>query len=408
MVNEQTLSFLFSVKPEEVNKNFIYDLFSKTTETLENGDIVIKDPMFFPYEEITVKKGQLVNVFEDTQTTVGRYIYNLVMIVPAFGDIIPFVNKTLNGSEIDNFDLELSRLLIGQKITGEQFGKYKDRTVWFNNFSEILMPGQSLNLIVLPTPIRKELIRLINENREAIKNDDYITYLKNVEEPIVKFAENWYKENKDPGWPLYGVRGSPKFGNNFKNMFLEVGPIFDVAKGHFRISPTSFSEGIPPEEFALFSNAAISGAYDRAVGTAYSGAKTKEFSAAFQSLIIDGEDCGTDRTINIKVEENNINDILWCYVKGSDGDWVLITPENVNKIIGKTVKSRTPLYCKGDNICQKCAGELYRRLGIKNAGLTLMKLTSCFLNAKLKNMHDATVKLITINPKDYIYEFVEE
>jgi hypothetical protein len=72
--------------------------------------------------------------------------------------------------------------------------------------------------------------------------------------------------------------------------------------------------------------------------------------------------------------------------------------------MGKTVNCRTALYCESDNLCEKCAGDLYRRIGVVNAGLSLNKITSIFLNRLLKIMHDSTVKTNSFDPFDYIYE----
>ena len=48
---------------------------------------------------------------------------------------------------------------------------------------------------------------------------------------------------------------------------------------------------------------------------------------------------------------------------------VLLTPDNINSYIGKIVNLRSPMYCKDNHICNKCAGELYYKMGIDNVGL---------------------------------------
>ena len=147
------------------------------------------------------------------------------------------------------------------------------------------------------------------------------------------------------------------------------------------------------------------GAYNRAVNTQYSGAKTKEFAVAFQSLVVTEEDCGSDLTIGIDVTDKNVSYIKWRWIKDprSQDGYTLLTPDNYKSYIGKHVEYRSPMLCKSDNLCWRCMGELYKRIGIKNAGLASQRLTSTFMNASLKSMHDQTQKLTTIDWKKCIY-----
>lgn len=409
MVNESNLSFLFSLNGKDITKTDIFKLFNKELVN-HNGKQEILPPMFLPTDKIKIKKGQLSNVFEDTDTTVGRYVFNLVMLDFAFGDKVPYCNKTLNGKTYGNLVQDLCDKLLMDEITGEQWELFQNRIVWFNNFSEILMAGLTTNLIVLPQPIKDELQRLITENKQCIIDNDTVAYINKIENPILKFAKEYYKLHNEPGWDIYSLGSKPKFDNVFKNMFLECGPIYDIATGKFKISTRCYSDGIDPKEYPLYGNAAISGAYNRAVNTAYSGAKTKEFTAAFQSLVVTEDDCESNETITIDVTSDKVNDIKWRWMKSNDESdstydkgYVLITPDKAPGLLGKTIQCRSPLFCRSDNLCWKCMGDLYRRLGLKNVGLSLSKLTSIFMNASLKSMHDATIKVKTFDPKKCFY-----
>ena len=72
--------------------------------------------------------------------------------------------------------------------------------------------------------------------------------------------------------------------------------------------------------------------------------------------------------------------------------------------MGKEFEMRSPLYCQGDKICNACAGELYYRLGVKNIGSLLTRMTSNILNASLKLRHDMSIKTKDI---DLISSFKE-
>ena len=406
MITPENLQYLFSIKGEALNKQHIFTLFNKKKVKGPDGKITIGEPMFYPQEEITVKAGQLPNLKEDIKTRVGLYIFNMSIVSYAFGDVVPYINYTIKKKQADGLTKQLCNLLLMDKITSEQFAKYQERIVWFNNFTEILIPGLTLDLVVLPQEIKDELQRLIVANKEAILKNDTVAYINNVEKPIIKFAEKWYVAHKDEGWPLYGLGGKPKFGNNFKNMFLATGPIYDIATGKYHISTRCLADGISPEEYNIYANSAVSSAYNRGVQTQYAGAKTKEFASAFQSLVIDPDlpDCGSKKTLAIEVTNDNIDDVMWRWIEDGKGGFILVTPDIADSYIGKTVRSRSAMLCDSKDFCASCVGDLFKRIAVENVGLTLMKLTSIFLNKFLKSMHDATVGTSSFDPFEYIYE----
>jgi hypothetical protein len=86
------------------------------------------------------------------------------------------------------------------------------------------------------------------------------------------------------------------------------------------------------------------------------------------------------------------------------GKLVLLDDDNIEKYIGKTVKLRSPLYCNDEgHICNICAGELYRMMGMKNVGLISYTIGSSLLNASMKMFHDMTIHTKKLNIEDYIF-----
>ena len=80
----------------------------------------------------------------------------------------------------------------------------------------------------------------------------------------------------------------------------------------------------------------------------------------------------------------------------------MLDNSNIGKYIGKEVKLRSPLYCIGDKLCSKCAGDLYYRLGIENIGMTTSAIGSNLLNLLMKSFHDSSVKITEINVDDIL------
>jgi hypothetical protein len=61
------------------------------------------------------------------------------------------------------------------------------------------------------------------------------------------------------------------------------------------------------------------------------------------------------------------------------------------------------MYCISDKICNKCAGELFYKLGIENIGLTTTKVSSTLMNKSLKKFHDVSLKLHEVDLNDIIF-----
>ena len=89
-----------------------------------------------------------------------------------------------------------------------------------------------------------------------------------------------------------------------------------------------------------------------------------------------GSDCGTKRTLDVKLTNTIKKDYMYRYIVTDNGSLVLLTPENMDKYVGKTVKMRSPMMCVGEKICNHCAGDLFYKLGIKNAGLTASRVAT--------------------------------
>jgi hypothetical protein len=86
-----------------------------------------------------------------------------------------------------------------------------------------------------------------------------------------------------------------------------------------------------------------------------------------QTEVLDehGSDCGTKKTIDVKLTNRNRNDFEYRYIVEGD-KLVELTPQVMDKYIGKTIHMRSPMYCLGDKTCNICAGEMNYKLGNKN------------------------------------------
>ena len=101
----------------------------------------------------------------------------------------------------------------------------------------------------------------------------------------------------------------------------------------------------------------------------------------------------------MKVTEKNIDMIMYCYVIGSNGELTEITSENKDKFIGKNIKLRFSSMCESKNgICNKCAGNLFYRLGIRNIGASTPQIPSKLKVLSMKLFHDDQLNFAEMDP----------
>ena len=74
-----------------------------------------------------------------------------------------------------------------------------------------------------------------------------------------------------------------------------------------------------------------------------------------------------------------------------------ITSEIKSKVIGKTIKLRSPLYCCGDKLCNMCAGDAPYIMNIENIGLVTSNIGGALLNFGMKGFHDSTIKTYDVD-----------
>ena len=140
----------------------------------------------------------------------------------------------------------------------------------------------------------------------------------------------------------------------------------------------------------------------KAVGTQVSGYLAKELSSAMQTEVLGdaGSDCGTIKGLMVTIPSSKPDDYLYRYII-ENGKLICLTPDVINKYIGKTVTMRSPMFCIAkDCICSKCAGEDFYKLGKKAIGLTATKVATTCSRMNMKKFHENLVKTRDIDIKD--------
>lgn len=399
MINDTDKQYLLNLTPDDIDSKLMMNLFGHTSKKVD-GKVVIKKPRFNTTDELTLNAGEYINK-EKVKTTVGKFIFNKFIVEVKFKDVLGYINYPITKSSIGRMENELAKALLTDRITQEDMSDYLNRIQWLGlRFTSVLCGSLSPKTIKAHPAVIQEREKLLKENRESIDNGDIHTIVE-IEKKLLKKASEVLMG--DSGMNLYHSGATGSFENNYKNMSVIKGPIYDPVNDKFDIIDKNLNEGIRKQDLTPYANSVVTGAYPKAVGTQVAGYLSKQITAAMQSVILDkaGSDCGTKGYITITLSDKLKNDFIYRYII-TGKTLLILTEDNIDKYYGKEVQVRSPLYCINSKICNKCAGDMYYKLGLTNLGLTSVRVSSALLNLSMKKFHDSTVKTYPVDIRKLI------
>lgn len=327
-------------------------------------------------------------------TTVGLWVFNKAFIEQELTNIIYYVNEPVTKGIFKSINKKLSYAVLEEKIPLDYLKHFILKSQKFQPYCNILCPSISEQMMTISNtiePIKKELFK--KYEKELAKNDPVA--VQKIEKELLAICKEKLKD--DPAMDLINSGSKISFGNNFKNMFVIRGAVkeVDTREKEFSVIKSNFTEGIAPEEYADFCNSLTGGPYARAKKTEVGGAQEKMFVRALAHLYVlpKGSDCGTTRTIKVRLTKDNIGGWMYSFIL-EKGKLIELTSDNMNEYIGKEVNMRFSGLCESKKgICEKCAGSMFNRIGISEVGIATYQIPSIIKNKSMKLFHDSTVKV---------------
>lgn len=406
-------------KDEEsfLKSEYMYDgrLFNDTfkivsfmnNEKIHIEDAVIDAPLFTFSDIITVDESWNINLFETTETTVGRLIYNYLRIFLPFNNKIPYINKEI---KISNLEDTIAAIMIdnppdGQEKDPNEKRIYVDEYLYFLRtsrylrcMSDIITVASTKKSITPPTGIKEFKQALLLKYKDQLSDP---VKLAQYEKELLAFDDAYLK-----GDPSYGTSVSGKVKNVArKKMYLGVGYERGFSQD-ISVKPVinSLTEGWSkePEQFVNGINAARVGSFDRGMGTVDGGVAASLLVRATDNFKVQKVDCGTNLGINRIYNDKNIKRLIGRYVI-EDNNTVFIETENqARNYIGKYIRVRSPAYCKltSDTICCVCAGEKLSRFenGMSSAAT---EVSSIILYIRMAAMHGVSLNTTLLKIEEH-------
>lgn len=384
---------LLNIKEKDITSTFIYNLFGEFNGVSKCNPYDLID---IPVDSYGPEKKRNKNAFT---TTVGIWLFNKWFIENELFDIFGYVNTTINKGQLEDMNQTLSYALMEDRVTPTVLKRYLMKTQFIMQFVTVLAPNYTEELLTITTRINKKKEALIKKHQKELDEGDTLV-AKQIEDELIDYAKDLLKD--DPSLDSFVSGARSNIPNNFKNLFIWKGATRDPnpdAKQQFRIATSNYADGIKREEYSLYCNSGIDGAYSRGKKTEDGGYLENLTTSAYQDIILDepGTDCKTDRHITVELTKKNINQYIYNNIITSSGNLVELNSQNMDKYIGKKVNMRMAYLCSHEKPCNACAGNFYYKLGIKNVGLTLMQVFSIYKNKAMKAFHDSTVQLTEID-----------
>jgi len=316
-----------------------------------------------------------------------------------------YQNTTFDKKTASKLEEKMATMLLNDEIEVSDFTSFTDNGEWMTlGTAYFLVPTMDYAMTVPLPEVMKRREELFAEYEEGIKAGDP-NVADTIERELLALSRKLLKEGGNEGYDFF-ESDEFDFGNNYKKTSIMGGALENPYTKKLNILKSNYVEGIKKEEFQYFANITVVGGYSRNVETQKGGYETKKINNSMQILVLDEpkSDCGTKQYLNIVIPDKMKNMFLNRYVLESNGKLIELTEANIDSYVGKDVKMRSPMFCKTDKICNVCAGELFYKMNVQNAGLLTSTLSGSLMNLAMKKFHNTSIKFSKIDLDKYISE----
>ena len=408
-ISKEEKQMLLDIGPDDITFSKLCNWFGDIKNVEKDGkNVKANKSRFNCNDTMALTPNECPIVKEQIRTTVGRYIFNKLLILgPGFNNFMEYTNDVLVADNIKKLEKKIIAALLDDKITSKQMVHYIDTRNWLGlELHSVVTSSFSPKVLNVPPEVKALKEELLKKYEKEIADGD-IKVVDSIAKQLIDKEMEVLKG--DYGLDLYqsGARGS--VGNHLKNMQLMRGAVYNTATGDYDIITNSLMDGLDKGDLSAHSNSIVVGSYARGIKTADSGYKTKELLATCSAEVLSsnkGSDCGSIRTLKRLITKDDANDFLYRYIV-ENGKLKMLDRDNINSYIGKVVNLRSPMYCKGVDgnqhvYCNICAGDYYYKLGKLNIGLLASTITGVTMKASLAKFHDSQVKFHEIDIDDML------
>ena len=384
---------ILSLKKEDITMTLLRNYFA-----VKKGQ---DNPRFNTFDTFTLLRGYYYND-ETIVTTVGRYLVNLFILPDTFLKKFRYQNVTMDAGTTGDIEEKLAFMLLNDEISAKEYSEFLDNGEWMTlGLAYFLVPTMDYDMNVpIPEVIKRRDELFEQFAKEIAEGDQNVSNA--IEKELLDMSKKLIKAKGNQGYDFF-ESGEFNFGNNYKKTSIMGGAVENPYTKKLDILKSNYISGIDKKEFPYFANLTVIGGYSRGVETQKAGYETKKINNALQVVVLDepGTDCGTNHYLKITITDKMKNMYLYRNVL-ENGKLVTLTADNIGKYTGRELMMRSPMYCKTDKICSVCAGGIFYKLGMTNAGLLSSTMSGSLMNLSMKKFHDTTIKFSKLDAKKFI------
>jgi hypothetical protein len=371
------------------------------TKVLPIEDAVAGQPLFTMRDKITLEPGDLPNVKERTETSIGIAFLNAVLFGTTVGDKIPFINERFSPTAAENKIIAILEDIPDDPsarqadvIYVDEYLRFCDAAFYLEAFSQLFVPGSSRRSM-LPPPNNKELReKLITENKDRLNDPAVVAVInKKLQENDTQYlkgdiAEGFLITKKSR--EIVRTKKFLMYGN--ERGLTEAGDTPTIVP--------SLVEGWDISYFPEMVNTLRSRSYNRGVETRFGGVIVKLLMRASSNAVILEEDCGTQLGMPTFLTEENIGRYKG-FTAIFGGKQIVINKETMSLLVNKLVMIRSPQFCRhsATDYCPVCSGP---RLAINPLAIstTITALGSDLMLIYMSAAHSKSLVVEKLDPRD--------
>jgi hypothetical protein len=355
-------------------------------------DAVVNTPLFTFNYPIKVDKSLCANVVDSpVDTLLGNLFFNLISIVPAFGNKLPFLTGKQSIKKVENMIVVKlqDNVPMDQRSDKyfyvDEYIKFCDSIPFLKSLAPLCVYSATAKNITYATNLSDYKQKLLAEYGDKL-NDAVV--VNEMEDKLQAYDDAFMKDDQSTKSILSGDKTRIARKQTFVMIGKEPG---------LRPNPNqkpvieSIGEGWPPndpEKLANMLNASRMGSYSRGKLTQQGGDAAKVIMRATNAYNLIDEDCGTKMGLPRIMDKTILNQLIGREIL-INNEWLKIENDTpLDHYLDKLVTMRSPMYCKsrGFNICYHCAGDFLATNpdGIINA---LTGISNILLYIPMKKMH---------------------
>ena len=395
ILNDKERYEILSLKPDDITQKKLVELFAATSK----GEAKYETNDQFRLEANTFYNKSAVD------TTVGKYVFNMFTLPVSYLKKYGYNNQSMNGKNLGNMETNMTDMILNDEMKPEDYLVYMRKGEWMGGaMVAYISPSFDLSTVDNLPEVMIMKDNLNKEYADKIADGDK-NVLSMINDKLVVEAERIMKSDpekyKTIEWANAGVYGISK---NYRKTNIATGLQRKPSnQNDYFYVDSNYAEGLSKKDYANNSNLAIIGGLSRGLDSAESGYSSKKILGAMSTWAIDKEldDCGTTHFLETEIPKGYESSYYYRWIK--DGNkLIMLDANNISNYIGKRVQMRSPLYCKSENICKKCAGDFLERIGVDYEGLAAFEIADVLVNSMMKAFHDSSINASHIDPFKYI------